>query len=196
MLDKLKPLDGNLMQSGLGLSTSDMMTLLTETNVIFHVAATVNMQVNLKEALETNVLGTQRILNVAKHMTNLQSIIYASTAFSGFDVADYDEKLYDWHQSINELLMKYENDQLNDVDIHPFTNNYAFSKRMTELLIDQEREKLPISIVRPSIVTPSHKEPFPGWIDSYGGVIGPVMAGAMGTRVFLVDSKLNFVIIN
>lgn len=195
MLDKLIPVDGNLMQSGLGLSTSDMMTLLTETNVIFHVAATVNMQVNLKEALETNVLGTQKILNVAKHMPSLQSIIYASTAFSGFDVADYDEKLYDWHQSINELLMKYESDQLNDVDIHPFTNNYAFSKRMTELLIDQEREKLPISIVRPSIVTPSLKEPFAGWIDSYGGIIGPVMAAVTGARVLLMDSELNIVII-
>lgn len=180
------------MQSGLGLSTSDMMTLLTETNVIFHVAATVNMQVSLKEALETNVLGTQKILNIAKHMPNLQSIIYASTAFSGFDVNDYDEKLYKWRESVDELMRKYENNQLNDVDIYPFANNYAFSKRITELLIDQEREKLPISVVRPSIVTPSIKEPFAGWIDSYGGIIGPLMAVATGARILLMDSKFSF----
>jgi fatty acyl-CoA reductase len=164
VLKKLKPVNGNLMEPNLGLSNSDLMMLLTETNIIFHIGATVNMQVNLREAFETNVLGTRMVLNIAKNMPNMQSMIYASTALSGFDIDDYDEKIHDWRESVDELLKKYESNEMDDVNISPFANNYAFSKRITELLIAQERGKLPISIVRPSIVTPSCSEPFAGLI--------------------------------
>ena len=51
-------------------------------------------------------------------------------------------------------------------------NTYTFTKAITEQLINQEREHLPISIVRPSIVTGSIKEPIPGWIDSLNGAGG------------------------
>ena len=51
-------------------------------------------------------------------------------------------------------------------------NTYTFTKAITEQLISQEREHLPISIVRPSIVTGSIKEPIPGWIDSLNGAGG------------------------
>lgn len=190
-MTKLKAVDGNLTQPSLGLSSDELMMLLTETNIIFHIAATVNMQVNLKEAFETNVLGTQKVLNIAKDMPNLQSMIYASTAFSGFEIEYYQEKLYEWRENVDDLMKKYENNQLDDVDIDPFTNNYAFSKRTAELLIQKEREKLPITIVRPSIVTPSVKEPFAGWIDSFGGVIGPIISVGFGTQIILMNRECN-----
>jgi hypothetical protein len=117
-------------------------------------------------------------------------MIYASTAFSGADVVDYDERLYDWRETFDSLMKKYENNQMDDVNISPFANNYAFSKRITELLIDNEREKIPFSIVRPSIVTPSYTEPFGGWIDSYGGIVGPVLAVGSGSRTLLMKSIL------
>ena len=48
-------------------------------------------------------------------------------------------------------------------------NTYTFSKAITEQLLNQEKGQLPISIVRPSIVTGSVKEPIPGWVDNLNG---------------------------
>ncbi|CAN6211290.1 unnamed protein product [Urochloa humidicola] len=44
-------------------------------------------------------------------------------------------------------------------------NVYVFTKAMGEMLLGSMREDLPVVIVRPSIVTSTFKEPFPGWIE-------------------------------
>ena len=51
-------------------------------------------------------------------------------------------------------------------------NTYTFTKAIAEQLVNQEREHLPISVVRPSIVTGSVKEPIPGWVDNLNGPAG------------------------
>ncbi|KAI3924840.1 hypothetical protein MKW98_031091 [Papaver atlanticum] len=45
-------------------------------------------------------------------------------------------------------------------------NVYVFTKAMGEMPIGQWRENLPIVIIRPTIVTSTIKEPFPGWVES------------------------------
>lgn len=48
-----------------------------------------------------------------------------------------------------------------------FPNTYTFTKRMAEhLLAEKNIKRIPLSIVRPSIVGASLEEPFPGWTDS------------------------------
>ncbi len=54
-------------------------------------------------------------------------------------------------------------------------NTYTFTKAIAEQLVAQERGDLPISIVRPSIVVGSWKEPFPGWIDNMNGPTGKLI---------------------
>ncbi|KAI3883495.1 hypothetical protein MKX03_028032 [Papaver bracteatum] len=44
-------------------------------------------------------------------------------------------------------------------------NVYVFAKAMGEMLIGERRKNLPIVIVRPTIVTSTIKEPFPGWVE-------------------------------
>ena len=51
-------------------------------------------------------------------------------------------------------------------------NTYTFTKAITEQLVKQEREHLPISIVRPSIVAGAVKDPIPGWVDNLNGPTG------------------------
>lgn len=53
---------------------------------------------------------------------------------------------------------------------HP--NSYTFSKAMAECIVQEYSVILPVAIVRPSIVTASWKEPFPGWVDNIFGVTG------------------------
>jgi fatty acyl-CoA reductase len=64
------------------------------------------------------------------------------------------------------------------LDTHTYTypNTYALTKSLTEQLIHDYRDKMKIAIVRPAIITASHKEPFPGFIESLNGPTG-VLAG-------------------
>ena len=52
----------------------------------------------------------------------------------------------------------------NRARIYGWQNTYAFTKAMGEMLINSKREKLPVVIVRPSIIESTYNEPFPGWI--------------------------------
>lgn len=53
---------------------------------------------------------------------------------------------------------------------HP--NTYTLTKHMAEQIVNDYKDKLPISIVRPSIVTAALNEPYPGWIDNFYGITG------------------------
>lgn len=53
---------------------------------------------------------------------------------------------------------------------HP--NTYTLTKHMAEQIVIDYKDKLPISIVRPSIVTASINEPYSGWIDNVYGITG------------------------
>lgn len=53
---------------------------------------------------------------------------------------------------------------------HP--NTYTLTKQMAEQIVLDYHKKLPISIVRPSIVTAAINEPYPGWIDNVYGITG------------------------
>lgn len=44
-------------------------------------------------------------------------------------------------------------------------NTYVFTKAMGEMIIDDLKDDLHLIIIRPTIVTSTYKEPFPGWIE-------------------------------
>ncbi|XP_015087361.1 fatty acyl-CoA reductase 2-like [Solanum pennellii] len=56
------------------------------------------------------------------------------------ELGDERAKLYGWHDT------------------------YSFTKAMGEMVIDSMRENIPIVIIRPSTITSSYEQPFPGWI--------------------------------
>ena len=55
---------------------------------------------------------------------------------------------------------------------HP--NTYTLTKSIAEQLVVDYHEKLPICIVRPSIVTAALEEPFKGWVDNVYGITGKI----------------------
>lgn len=83
----------------IGLNETDMHRLLDTVNIVFHSAATVRFDQQLKDAANLNTLGSQRLFNLCTKMTQLkvtwnyirladtkkksflQSIIHVSTAF-------------------------------------------------------------------------------------------------------------------
>ncbi|KAM3341392.1 fatty acyl-CoA reductase 2, chloroplastic-like [Capsicum galapagoense] len=53
-------------------------------------------------------------------------------------------------------------------------DTYTFTKAIGEMLINNMRDEIPILILRPSTITSSYKEPFPGWIQGFR-VIDPLI---------------------
>ena len=47
-----------------------------------------------------------------------------------------------------------------------YPNTYTFTKSLTEKILAKDKGIHPITIVRPSIIGASWKEPFPGWVDT------------------------------
>ncbi|BBH05151.1 hypothetical protein Prudu_016459 [Prunus dulcis] len=48
--------------------------------------------------------------------------------------------------------------------LNGWANTYVFTKAMGETLLVRSNDNLPVVIIRPTIVTSTYKEPFPGWI--------------------------------
>lgn len=60
---------------------------------------------------------------------------------------------------------------------------------MAEQIAADYHHKLPICIIRPSIVTAAIEEPFPGWVDNINGITGIMMEIGRGTISSIMCNK-------
>jgi fatty acyl-CoA reductase len=63
-----------------------------------------------------------------------------------------------------------------------YPNTYTFTKAYAERALKKRRGDLPVTILRPSIITSCYDDPFEGWIDSpaaSGGVIIGISSGIL-----------------
>jgi nucleoside-diphosphate-sugar epimerase len=44
-------------------------------------------------------------------------------------------------------------------------NTYVFTKAMGEMILEHFKGKMEVVILRPAIISSTHGEPFPGWIE-------------------------------
>lgn len=59
-------------------------------------------------------------------------------------------------------------------------NSYTFTKALAEQICVDYENQIPITIVRPSIVTGTEKEPITGWCDNFNGPVGLLSACGIG----------------
>ncbi|RHN56603.1 putative alcohol-forming fatty acyl-CoA reductase [Medicago truncatula] len=50
-------------------------------------------------------------------------------------------------------------------NLHGWPNTYVFTKAMGEMLVVNQKDNVPLIIIRPTMVTSTNKDPFPGWIE-------------------------------
>lgn len=81
-LQKIKLIKGDISIDGLGLSKQDRSELTKNVNIIFHCAACVRFDFPLKIAVNIQLSGTLRMLELAEEMENLHVFTYVSTAFT------------------------------------------------------------------------------------------------------------------
>nr|KAF6465083.1 fatty acyl-CoA reductase 1 [Rousettus aegyptiacus] len=184
--EKIIAISSELTQPILALSEEDKEIIIDSTNIIFHCAATVRFNENLRDAVQLNVIATRQLILLAQQMKNLEVFTHVSTAYAYCNRKHIDEVVYPPPVDPKKLIdsLEWMDDGLvNDITpklIGDRPNTYIYTKALAEYVVQQEGAKLNVAIVRPSIVGASWKEPFPGWIDNFNGPSGLFIAAGKG----------------
>ncbi|KAF5290689.1 hypothetical protein FQR65_LT01979 [Abscondita terminalis] len=144
---KLTLLKGDLKMVKLSLSDEDVELILNEVNCVFHVAAEMHLTGSVFVHVSTAYAQCNKI--------TVEEIMYESECNSETMLTML-ETIY--HKKLDKMAPIF-------MDELPYT--YTFSKQLAEDLIRRRAFNLPIAVVRPSIITPSLKEPFPGWTNQH-----------------------------
>ncbi|XP_010031500.2 fatty acyl-CoA reductase 3 [Eucalyptus grandis] len=169
--------------------------MLDQIDVIVNLAATTKFDERYDVALGINALGAKHVINFAKECGKVQVLVHVSTAYvcgekggllqekpyqmgetlngvAGLDI-DAEKKVVE--EKLNELRADGATEEaitsaMKDLGLERATrygwpNTYVFTKSMGEMLVGQLKEDLPLVVLRPTIVTSTYKEPFPGWVE-------------------------------
>ena len=72
MLNKLVAVAGDVTLPGLGLSASDVQILCDNVSVVFNSAATIKFDEELRTAVEMNVKGPMKLIEICHQMKHLE----------------------------------------------------------------------------------------------------------------------------
>ncbi|XP_046979493.1 fatty acyl-CoA reductase wat-like isoform X1 [Schistocerca americana] len=189
---------GDVSQPGLGLSAEDRARLCQDVSVVFHLAATVRFDEAMRVAASINVRGTMEVLRLCRDMPKLKVVVHTSTAYSQYVRPRVLERFYEAPISADKLLTLCEalpEGQQHDLQLASkllggYPNTYVFTKAVAEEMVSQEFSDLPIAVIRPAMVSSTHTEPYPGWIDNLYGPTGVSVGAATGLlRVMQCDSR-------
>lgn len=175
---------GDLMEPNCGLSAHELDNLANRVTQIIHCAGCVAFDTSLNVLLAENVTASLNILELSQKCQNLQRLVVTSTAYvTPNRKGPIWEELAGLPHSAQQILQdlhdgRKDADQIRSETGHP--NNYTLAKCLAEHFVVQKKKSIPLTIVRPSIISASWKYPFPGWIDSYAALGGPVSAFALG----------------
>ncbi|ORZ25509.1 male sterility protein-domain-containing protein [Absidia repens] len=214
---KIIPISGDIISPDLSMSFEDRENVMEHVNVVFHCAATVDYRERLDLSLETNTLGTLRLMDLADecvHMGHIhffflvEAFVHVSPAYLNMNLPDgrIQERVYPMELGDPEdLLKEIVALELQDIPkmtqriLQHYPNTYTFTKSLTEHLIlkrvDYNRveeiqggkTQWPISIVRAPHVGAGALEPLPGWVDGVTGMNGMVFLLGHGMQVFQPD---------
>ncbi|QQR72465.1 MAG: SDR family oxidoreductase [Holophagales bacterium] len=131
---RIRLVEGDITQPGLGLPADALAALATDTSEIFHLAAVYDLSVRREVAVRVNVDGTRNLLDFAARCPALARFQYVSTCYvSGRYPGIFRE----------EDLIKGQ----------VFNNFYEETKFLAEVEVRERMEKgLPATIYRPAVV--------------------------------------------
>jgi long-chain acyl-CoA synthetase len=160
--DRVTAVCGDLTVPGLGLGVEEREWVAEAVDEIIHGAASVSFNLPLPQSRAINVEGTRRVLELAHDCAasgdGLRRMTYVSTAYVAGERDGYAQE--------------------SELDVgQGFRNAYEQSKQEAERLVGGERERLPLTIVRPSIVVGERET---GWTSSFNVMYGPMRAAAAG----------------
>jgi long-chain acyl-CoA synthetase len=161
--ERVVPVRGDVRSRALGLG-GDSEALAEHVSEVVHCAATVSFDLSPRLSRATNVAGTERVLRFAElcqERGGLRRFSHISTAYvAGEHAGCFSE---------DELEVGQR-----------FRNPYEQSKFEAERVVARWRSRLPITVMRPSIVVAERDS---GWTASFNVLYWPLRAFARGTYV-------------
>ncbi|GMT06393.1 hypothetical protein PENTCL1PPCAC_28567, partial [Pristionchus entomophagus] len=186
-LSKVVAVEGDISLPDLGISSDDLKSVLEETSMVFHCAATVRFNEPLKTAVELNMRGVTRVISLCHRMPKLECMLHCSTCYVNADKQGIkvEEKLYpapcDPHKLIEAEDWMSESifESIGKGAAKSYGNTYCFTKALSEHLVMEDTGSIPTIIFRPSIIGGIWKDGIPGWADTFQGI--SAMLTALGT---------------
>ncbi len=152
---------GDIELPGLGLDPGRLDELAGQVDRVLHAAASVSFEMGITESRGINLGGTQHMLGFAdraQQLGGLERFTYVSTAYvAGTYCGEFSEQDYDVGQG--------------------FRNAYERSKWESEGTVRAASSRLPVQIVRPSIIV---GEQASGWTVAFNVLYGPIRALSTG----------------
>lgn len=158
VMRKIVPVFGDIQFENCGLDDAHLHKVINESELVFHMAASLKLEGTLKHNIKMNLIGTKNVIDMCKKMSNLVLLMHLSTAFCTSDETNVlYERVYDWRHDPEEVMKcaawmdedTMEIMQNNLIKPHP--NTYTYTKRLAELLVQSHFGEIPACIVRPSI---------------------------------------------
>ncbi|OQE17496.1 hypothetical protein PENFLA_c024G09104 [Penicillium flavigenum] len=187
--ERMTILDGELGNTAtMSLPEETIQMLKWKVHIVIHIAASAQLQNSLRE-LAYNVLAPSICLTqYALKFPNLERYVYFSTAYANAHLwksnestdVSVDERVYplgreeeDYYKIALEAWSAVQKTGSSDeYDAHDFPWPYAYAKHLAERLVLQkaaERNKMDkVLIIRPSVLGPADKFPYPGFATSHG----------------------------
>lgn len=206
---RLEALPGDVTKPALGLSPEACGRVAAEVTHVIHCAASVEFNLPLAEAFTVNTEGALHALDVASACVRLESYVGVSTAYVTPHPAPRSGRV----QRVREVLAPLPRDpeqlyaDLRDrawsveqerallaQTGHP--NTYTLTKCLAEHLVARRAQGLPVTLVRPSIVSACRTHPVPGWIDSaaaFAGFVALIGTGRLRVVAGDLDARLDVV---
>lgn len=175
---------GSLAQHRCGMAATDYERLTKQATHIIHCAASVDFDLPLRDACESNITASLQVLELAKACKRLQRMVSVSTAYTTpHREGPLREELTPLPRPAADLLEAIAAGSMNKEAMLKLTghpNTYTLTKCIAEHVLMERRGDVPLKIVRPSIISASWMYPFPGWIDSAAALAGFVQAIGAG----------------
>jgi thioester reductase-like protein len=196
---RVEAIAGDLTKPGLGLAPGVRERVAAEVTHFVHCAASVEFNLPLAEAAAVNTTGALAALELARACPRLESFVDVSTCY----VTPHPDAECGGLLRARETLAPLPRDAASIyADIlagrgreaallaetgHP--NTYTLTKCIAEHLVARRGAEIPVTLVRPSIVSASQRWPSPGWIDSAAAFAGFVALLGSG-RLRVVSGNL------
>lgn len=177
---KIKALEGDIIKPLFGLNQADLDEVVANVSVVIHSAAVVGFEQPLKRAVESNLIGAHNVIQLARKLDNLASLVYVSTAYANCIRRQLDEHVYPVNiepEAMIDMATNVDTDLLESIKgrlmgDHP--NTYTYTKSLAEWLCYEyaNRHQMPIVLCRPSVVTAAWREPIAGLVDNINAANG------------------------
>jgi fatty acyl-CoA reductase len=191
---------GDITQPRFGLSPEVEDRVRADVSHLIHCAASVEFSLPVAEATAANVTGALHAVEVARSCRRLAGAAVVSTAYVTPHAAPLARAIHSAEERLAPLPFDAETFlprlARGEVDAgrllaetgHP--NTYTLTKCVAEHLLAGRAGDLPLTLVRPSIVSASRAHPRPGWIDSFAAFAGFVaLIGAGRLRAVAGDPE-------